>query len=141
MFKMVVAVDGSENSLHAVGHAAKRAAPAQADCQIHLVNVQHPVHGGVSTFVSAAQIKDYHRDEGMKALAPGRALLDEAKIPYEHHLFVGDPAEVVARFASEQGCDEIIIGTRGLSGISSLLLGSVASKIIHHATVPVVLVK
>lgn len=141
MLKIVVAVDGSENALQAVRHVIKRAAANQAPGEIHLVNVQYPVHGSVSTFVDAGQIKGYHQEEGMKALEPARALLDAEKLPYEHHLFVGDPAEVIARFASERGCDEIVIGTRGLSGLSSLLMGSVATKIIHHATVPVLLVK
>ncbi|MFL6719096.1 MAG: universal stress protein, partial [Burkholderiaceae bacterium] len=41
----------------------------------------------------------------------------------------------------EHGCDEIVIGSRGLGTIGSLLVGSVASKIIHLSEVPVVLVK
>lgn len=139
MQKLVVAVDGSENSLHAVQHVAKRMAGSGGE--IHLVNVQYPVHGSVSTFVDAGQLKQYHQEEGMKASQAARDLLDAAKVPYQHHLFVGDPAEVISRFASEQGCDEIVIGTRGLGGLSSLLVGSVATKIIHQATVPVLLVK
>ena len=141
MLKVLLAVDGSETSLHAVAHAIKRAADAKDGCQVHLVNVQHPLHGSVSSFVDAAQIKQYHHDEGMKVLAAAREKLDVAGTAYQSHLFVGEPAEVVARYAKEQGCDEIVIGTRGLSGISSLLVGSVAIKIIHLAEVPVVLVK
>lgn len=141
MLKIAVAVDGSENALNAVRHVIKRAASNQAPGKIHLINVQYPLHGGVSSFVDAGQIKEYHQEEGKKALAPARALLDAAGAAYEHHLFVGDPSEVITRFASEHACDEIVIGTRGLSGISSLLMGSVATKIIHLATVPVVLVK
>jgi nucleotide-binding universal stress UspA family protein len=141
MLKIVVAVDGSENALQAVRHVIKRAAADRAVGSVHLVNVQYPVHGSVSTFVNPSQIKEYHQEEGQKALAPARALLDAANIPYEDHLFVGDPAETITRFAREQGCDEIVIGARGLSGLSSLLMGSVATRIIHQAPVPVVLVK
>jgi nucleotide-binding universal stress UspA family protein len=141
MLKIVVAVDGSENALQAVRHVIKRAVADRAEGKVHLVNVQYPVHGSVSTFVNPAQIKEYHQEEGQKVLAPARTLLDAANIPYEHHLFVGDPAETITRFAREQGCDEIVVGTRGLSGLSSLLMGSVATKIIHQAPVPVVLVK
>lgn len=141
MLKIVVAVDGSDNALNAVRHVIKRAAAGDAAEKIHLVNVQYPLHGGVSTFINAAQIKQYHQEEGQKALAPARALLDAEKVPYQHHLFVGEPSEIITRFAAEQGCEEIVIGTRGLSGLSSLLMGSVATKIIHHATMPVVLVK
>lgn len=140
MPKFLVAVDGSECSMRAVGHAAKVAAQT-ANSQIHLVNVQYPLHGTVSTFVSAAQIKAMHQEEGMKALDPARAQLDAAKVAHEYHLFVGDPAETVTRYAKEQGVDEIIIGTRGLSNLSNMLIGSVANKIIHQSTVPVTLIK
>jgi nucleotide-binding universal stress UspA family protein len=47
---------------------------------------------------------------------------------------------MISRFAQEQGCDEIVIGSRGLGNIGNMLVGSVASKIIHLATMPVVLV-
>lgn len=141
MLKLLVAIDGSETSLHAVAHVIKLASAAKGDHRIHLVNVQYPMHGSVSSFVDAAQIKQYHQEEGMKILAPAREMLDAAGVAYQHHLFVGEPAEVVTRFAKEQGCEEIVIGSRGLSGISSLLLGSVATKIIHLAEMPVLLVK
>lgn len=141
MLKVLLAVDGSESSLNAVAHVAKRAAAAKDGYQVHLVNVQYPLHGSVAAFVNAGQIKQYHHDEGMKVLAVARERLDAAGVSHEAHLFVGEPAEVITRFAKEQGCDEIIIGTRGLSGISSLLVGSVATKIIHLADVPVLLVK
>lgn len=141
MLKVLLAVDGSESSLHAVAHVMKRAAAAKGDHQIHLINVQHPLHGSVSTFINAAQIKQYHHDEGMKTLARAREMLDTAGVPYQFHLFVGEPAEVVTRYAKEQACEEIVIGSRGLSGISSLLLGSVATKIIHLAEMPVLVVK
>ena len=141
MLKILLAVDGSETSLRAVAHVIKRAADARDGCQVHLVNVQHPLHGSVGTFISAAQIKQYHHDEGEKVMAEARARLEAAGTPYQAHLFVGEPADVVTRYAKEQGCDEIVIGTRGLSAVSSLLVGSVATKIIHLAEMPVVLVK
>lgn len=145
MLKIVVAVDGSENALQAVRHVIKMAksdlGAQRTPDQIHLVNVQSPLHGTVNTFVSAAQIKEHHQEEGDKALAPARALLEQEGVGFQSHLFVGDAAEIVTRFAKEQGCDEIVIGTRGLTGLSGLLMGSVATKVVHHATMPVVLVK
>jgi nucleotide-binding universal stress UspA family protein len=141
MLKLLLAVDGSENSLRAVSYLIKRASSAKDQYQAALVNVQYGLHGTVATFVNGAQIKQYHHDEGMKMLAPAETELNAAGIAYTHHLFVGDPAEVISRFAREQGCDEIVIGSRGLGNIGSMLMGSVASKIIHMAQVPVVLVK
>lgn len=141
MPKLIVAVDGSESSMRAVTHAAKLAAHGAADTQIHLVNVQHPMHGSVSTFISGTQIQDLHQEEGMKALAQARSYLDTQNVPYEYHVFVGDPAETVSQYAAESSCDQIIVGTRGMSNLSSMLVGSVANKIIQQANVPVTLVK
>lgn len=141
MLKILLAIDGSENALRAVSYLIKRASGAKDQYEVSLVNVQYPLHGTVATFVSGAQLKQYHHDEGMKALEPAQALLGGAGIAYAPHLFVGEPAEVISRYAREHGCDEIVIGTRGLSNIGSLLVGSVASKIIHLSDVPVVLVK
>ena len=141
MLKVLLAIDGSETALRAVTHVIKQFPADKTALEIHLVNVQYPVHGGVSVFVDAAQIKQYHYEEGEKALAPACALLDAAGLPYQSHLFVGEPAETISRFATEIACDQIVIGTRGLGAVSSLLLGSVATKIIHLAEMPVLLVK
>jgi nucleotide-binding universal stress UspA family protein len=141
MLKVLLAIDGSENALRAVSYLIKRASATKDQYQVSLVNVQYPLHGTVATFINGAQLKQYHQEEGMKILAPAQALLDGAGIAQTHHLFVGDPAETISRFAREHGCDEIMIGTRGLGNIGSLLVGSVASKIIHLSDVPVVLVK
>ena len=141
MLKVLLAIDGSENALRAVSYLIKRASATKDQYQVSLVNVQYPLHGTVATFINGAQLKQYHHEEGLKALAPAQALLDGAGIAHTDHLFVGDPAETISRFAREHGCDEIVIGSRGLGNIGSLLVGSVASKIIHLSHVPVVLVK
>ncbi|MEC4720169.1 universal stress protein [Noviherbaspirillum sp. CPCC 100848] len=141
MFKILLAVDGSENSMRAVQHVIKRSSAAKDQYQIELVNVQYPLHGSAAGFVSADQVKQYHHDEGMKVLTGAADALKAGGVPFSQHLFVGQPAEVIARFAGEQNCDEIVIGTRGLSALGGLLVGSVASRIIHLADAPVVLVK
>lgn len=141
MLRVLIAIDGSDTALRAVAHVIKQFPADRTAQELHLVNVQYSLHGGVSAFIDSAQIKQYHYEEGCKALASARALLDAAGVPYQSHLFVGEPAETIARFARENACDQIVIGTRGLGAVSSLLLGSVATKIIHLTEVPVLLVK
>ena len=143
MLKVLVPVDGSESSNHAVDHVLKRLGLCKDTVEIHLLNVQPPVPGGsaVSSHVGQGALRQHHKEEGMKALASAMQKLDAAGVPYVHHISVGEPAEVIAQFASEKQCDEILMGTRGAGGAANLLLGSVTTKVIHLAHVPVLLVK
>lgn len=143
MRKLLVPVDGSEPSLRAVEHViamrAKLGAPDSL--KIHLLNVQHPLRGDITMFINEEQIKSYHHDEGIKALAKARKVLDKAGIAYRFHIKVGEPGEVIAHEAEERGCSEIVMGTHGWGSIVGLLMGSVATKVLHLAKVPVLLVK
>ncbi len=141
MSKILIPIDDSSGALRALAYLIKKIQAGRENAELHLVNVQYPLHGGVSSFISAAQIKELHQEDGAKALISARKLLDEAGIPYQAHVFVGDPAEVLARFANEQAVDEIVMGTRGQNQLSTMLLGSVSLKLMNLAKAPVLLVK
>ncbi len=53
----------------------------------------------------------------------------------------GHPAEEICKYADAQGIDLIVIGSRGRSAFTELLLGSVSSQVLHHATCPVTVVR
>jgi nucleotide-binding universal stress UspA family protein len=141
MLKILVPVDGSDCSIRAVGHLIRKISWFRDSPEIHLLNVQSPLHGDVGLFLDSGQIRDFHHDEGLKALEGARRKLDSAGVGYVFHIGVGEPAEVIAGYAREQGCDEVIMGTHGRSSIVSLLMGSVASRVIQLGDVPVLLVK
>ena len=143
MNKVLVPIDGSATSLRAFNILMQKRAQYRdpAELEIHLLNVQHPVSGDVDLFVDNEQVKKYHRERSLEALQPARDLLDKAGIPYILHIGVGDPGEVIAQYAKEKGCDQIIMGTRGRGELAGLLLGSVTWKVIHLAEVPILLVK
>jgi nucleotide-binding universal stress UspA family protein len=141
--KLLLPVDGSEAAGRAVDHVI-RSLPRYRDAvEIHLLNVQRPIPYGqrVASVLGHERIAQYHREEGLAALAAARAKLDAAGVRYEHHIGVGDEAEVICQYAREKEVDQIVMGTRGLGAVSSLLLGSVATKVIHCSPVPVLLVK
>lgn len=52
-----------------------------------------------------------------------------------------DPAEVILRKAAEIGADVLVMGTHGRTGVRRLLIGSVAERVLRHASVPVVVVR
>ena len=138
--KVLVPVDDSDCALRAVEHLLARRGQYKS-LRIHLLNVQPPLRGDVSMFFDAARIQAYHREEGEKAMARARALLAQAGLSVREHIKVGEPAEVIAGMAEERGCDQIVMGTHGRSTIAGLLIGSVATKVLHLAKVPVLLVK
>jgi len=143
--KVLVPVDGSESSNRAVDHLIKKLGwfKSKDGVEIHLLNVQHEVPYGrrVSSVIGHDKLAEYHKEEGMAALKSEMQKLDAAQARYQYHIAVGDAADVICRYAKEKGMDQIIMGTRGMGSVSNLVLGSVATKVIHLSTVPVLLVK
>lgn len=143
VFRPLIAVDGSEGSLAAVRKAIdmRRLLSPDVETRVDLINVQRGVSGDVSSFVSREALQEYHRDRAEKALAPARALLEAAGLPFTTHQFVGQPARVIAQFAAEHKNDQIIMGTRGLGSHSGALLGSVTHDTLVESNIPVLVVK
>ena len=142
MLKALVAVDGSDNALGAVQHVIKLVRDREP-LEVHLLNVQAPLHGDVSMFVNGSVIRDFHAEQAQKALARACGMLEDAGIAYTCHVEVGHAAAVIAQYAKKLDCDKVIMGTRGLGTMGSLLLGSVSHEAIHQMdpSIPVTLVK
>ena len=146
MSRILVPVDGSENSLRAVEEARRQVAD-RPQWTVHLLNVQAPNHSAVvRKFLSQELIDEFYQVEGKAALKAARAKLEDAQVAHESHVEVGDVAQTIARCVNELQCDQIIMGTRGLgaggiAAVSGLLLGSIATKVLHLTDVPVTLVK
>lgn len=141
MLNMLVPVEGSTNSDRAVEYLIQLIGKLNEPVSVHLLNVQYPLHGEVGMFLGGEQIRDYHHEEGVKALSSARALLDEAGIGYSFHILVGEPDEMVIRYAQEHHCDQIVLGARGLGKIAQMFLDSVSSRIVEQSSIPILLVR
>lgn len=143
MLKFLVAVDGSAPSGRAVDHLIGHLRLLKEAPEIHLLNVQHliPYGSRVTSVVGHDKIARFHREEGLAALKTAMQKFDAAGVGYHHHIGVGHEADVICQYAQEKGCDYVIMGTRGLGSVSNLVLGSVATKVLHLSQVPVLLVK
>jgi nucleotide-binding universal stress UspA family protein len=75
--------------------------------------------------------------------APRRAitLCRKAQTRFVTRAEIGSPAETIDRVAREVGAHQIVMGTRGLGSLGNLFLGSIATKVVRLAQVPVTLVK
>ena len=141
MLTFLVPVDGSEHSDRTIDNVIRQLTWFKDAVAIHLLNVQPRMSGGVGAFVSHDAIAKFQQEEGMKELQAARRKLDAAGVKHQHHIGVGDPAETIVGYAREQRCDLIFMGTRGMGSVAGLVLGSVATKVIHLTSVPVLLVK
>lgn len=142
MLKILLPVDGSDDSSKTITDFIHLLDWYKEKPEIHLLNVQYSLDGNVSLFINSADIKQYHQEEGLKSLQKPRDLLDQAGIAYQYHITVGDPAEMIVRFAVEKDYDQIVMGPRGKGrGIQGLLLGSVTHKVMQLSSIPVLLIK
>ena len=86
---------------------------------------------------------DYHRhlrDEATKRLEELKRQVGGGET-VEVCVVRGQPARAIAEFADTEKCDLVIMATHGTSGLHHALVGSVTRKVIHHATVPVMIVR
>ncbi|MDH5534977.1 MAG: universal stress protein [Betaproteobacteria bacterium] len=139
MLRVLLPVDGSENSDRAVKALIRQLPLFREVPEVHLMNVQHPFPGTVHRVQHLAE--QAHREEGLRALASARKLLEDAGVRYTQYIGVGDVAGLIARYVKDNNIKQIAMGTRGRSAIVGLLLGSTTQKVVHLTDVPVLLVK
>jgi YjbE family integral membrane protein len=141
--RILLAVDGSEHSRKAIEQvlALSKESRDPHSMEIHLANVQPGLPGDVSGFVPKDTVKDFHHEHADAALKTAREMLQQAGLTFKEHEAVGHAGPVIAEMANKEGCDLIVMGTRGLGAHSAALLGSVAQSTLEHAKVPVLLVK
>ena len=140
--KILLPVDGSECSLRAVDHLIAHVSWFREVPEIHLLHVHAPIPiGRVQAHVGKETLHAYYLEEGQEHLVVAQKKLDAAGRFHTTHIHVGQPAEVIVRVAGDLACDLIVMGTHGRGGLVELVTGSVASRVLHLAPCPVLLVK
>jgi nucleotide-binding universal stress UspA family protein len=145
--RIVLPFDGSPSAVRAVDYVIDLAAHVRNDSvEVNLVNAQEAAPGlweSVSQDAAdvASRLAASSRDAGARLLEKPLSALKKADIAAESAVVIGDPASVIASYVDKHRADAVIMGTRGLGPVGGLVLGSVASKVIHLVKVPVTLVK
>ncbi len=142
MHKILLPVDGSENALRAVDYVislAKEVGPVG----VLVVNVQEApmVYGEVQVYMGKEEAERYRVMASERALAEAASRLKSAGVEHEVAALEGPIGPTIARHAEERGCDSIVMGTRGMTALGNIIMGSVANKVIHLTRLPVTLVK
>jgi nucleotide-binding universal stress UspA family protein len=140
MESIVVGTDGSQAAEAAVERAAELARGSGA--RLHVVTAYPDVPSYRERIESSAKRESIElREVAETVLARTVDKLTDEGIAVETHAREGDPAAVILEVAQEQKADLIVVGNRGLTGIERFLLGSVSSKLSHHAPSSVMIVR
>ena len=123
------------------GDAALEMATAlarDAGATLVIVHVEeHPMaYGGGDVYYGVAEPATADLLRMLEDIKPA-----DPQVPYQHRLITGKPASAIARLAEDENIDMIVMGTHGRSGLSRLLMGSVAEAVVRHAKCPVLTYK
>ena len=140
---ILVPTDFSRDADLAIHTAHRLLAPLERDARLVLLHafnlpIEYTAYGPIPTSVN------YLQDTGLEA---ERRLFETAQPLQREGLTLetvareGDPAHVIADEAEKRGADLIAMGTRGLTGLRHLLLGSTAERVVQHAPCPVLTIR
>jgi nucleotide-binding universal stress UspA family protein len=139
--KILVPVDFSQHSQQALEEAISLA--KVFDSEVHLLHCYqiHPAAVSPYGIVIPENFEHDVRMAALRRLAEWREKVAAAGCKVQEHISAHFPTEEIAAVAEKIGADLIVMGTRGLSGIKHVLLGSVAERTIRAAPCPVLTVR
>ncbi|WP_336002130.1 universal stress protein [Halorientalis halophila] len=135
--RILVPVDGSEQSREACDFAMRE----YPDGEFVLLHVINPTEAGYS---AGATLPSFSEEWFERAKADAESLLEEladrdsaSESRISSETVVGKPSRAIVEYAAENDVDLIVMGSHGRSGVTRILLGSVAENVVRNATVPV----
>jgi nucleotide-binding universal stress UspA family protein len=135
--RIIVAVDGSDNSLAAVGWAAGLAEATGAEVvAVHAVGLLEQLDEEGAPVASQPHRDEIQRQFEVTWCAP----LDQASVRCRRLLRDGNPVSVLLAVADEEDADLLVLGSRGLGGYPEALLGSTSTQVAQHSSRPVTIV-
>lgn len=137
---ILVPVDGSPASLRALDYAIKTASQTPGSSLV-LLNVQNLGAIAIAGATIAGDLQETASQASDQALGEAVEKSEAAGAVFKTVVRTGQVAETIAQVAREEDIQQIVMGTRGLGSIQGLLMGSVATKVIHLADVPITLIK
>jgi len=140
--RILVPVDGSEQAAVATGFAAENF----PDAVVVLFHVINQAEAGYSAQASVPSFSEewyeQKQTEARERFDELAAVAREAGVEtVERVVEVGRPTKTIVEYAEENDIDQIVMGSHGRSGMSRILLGSVAEIVVRRATVPVTVVR
>ena len=161
--KILYATDLSESAVHAFAYAVSLADTYGAGITMLHVIAETASEEFISSMISAKtlkEVKDRHYSEAREHMIGKKrnnvtikevlqAFSDEVKADSQDQTFVtdeilireGPPVETIIATAQKQNCDLIVMGTHGQAGITKVLAGSTAKKVVRQSAIPVLIIR
>lgn len=144
---ILVGMDGSEDSFQALRFLLSL--PLARQTKLRLLSVVEPIRyptsapGAVRAHLARMleEIENERRGELEKVLEKATAELEGSLTRVTRSTPTGNPADVIVAAATAHDADLVVVGARGLGGMTRLLLGSVSEKVLGYARCPVLIVK
>jgi len=122
-----------------VDHAASLA--REHDATLHALYVVNTASlSNLPMETSMETVSQGLRDEGEAAMDAVARQVPES-VSLQRSTVEGSPAREIVDYATTEGCDLVVMGTHGRSGVDRLLLGSVAERVVRRSPVPVLTVR
>ena len=141
--RILVPVDGSASANRAAA-CAIAFVEGRPNAEITLLNVQNQQTldvSDISRVTSVATNAEHAAAQSKEALREAIELCHNAQVKFDARSAFGPVADIISKTAREIAADQIVMGTRGLGSWQGMVLGSVSTKVIQLARLPVTLVK
>lgn len=139
--KILLAVDGSEFTRKMLDFVVKHPTLFDPSHEYVVFTAALALPPHASSAVGSNTVREYHEEEAAKVLQPANAFLTEAGLRATSAWRAGPAGETIAEFASAGGFDLILMGSHGHGALARLVMGSVASRVLSHCGVPVLLIR
>lgn len=139
--KILLAVDGSIYTKKMLAYLTTHDEVFHSDNDFTVITVQAPLPPNARAAVGAEIANGYYAEQSAKATNPVMKFLARHGIVPKLLHKVGSPGEQIAKAASAGKFDLVMMGSHGHSALGNLVMGSVATQVLAHCSVPVILVR
>lgn len=144
-----IAVDGSKYGLAAVKYVLRHAALFGAKPELTVIHVASDLAGAMMPDMSGIALPPFS-DEEVRALqtrafeaavAPVRRLLAKGNVTANEVCLVGNPGDELSAYAKKKKLDVLVMGSHGYGAFKAAVMGSVATRVMAHSAVPLLLIR
>ncbi|BCV22053.1 universal stress protein [Moorella sp. Hama-1] len=140
--KVLVPVDGSDNSMRAVDYALQMV-KNHPTVEVTLLAVAcHYETRYIEGYALDGELLSKQCQEQFgEVLVKARQVFKDAGVEVKTEMVTGDPGTAITAYVEDNAIDRVVMGSRGLSPFKGMILGSVTYKVLHNVKVPVTIVK